>query len=234
MSPSMLDAVRARWRSHDLLLREGEAAGLWDGTQAWPDFAAWCQAHRGRRCRLWLSQALLHELVCDAALPLRDDAAVLAWARPLLQHYHGDAALAWPLAAWQQGRRRGVSVLHGASLDGLRSTAQAAGVQLQAVRPWWSLLLQRAVQGHRTLRGAHAQLLVLEGDRIAALRLERGALAALELRRLDTTAAEMLAPWLGAGAPPTLALGYGSRLGWPGPGRLDAHDGAEWLTGAPA
>jgi len=221
VSLSILD----RWRGHDLLLREG---GLWDGNQAWPDFAAWCSEHRGRRCRLWLSSALLHELVCDRTLPLADDAAALAWARPVLQHYHGDAALAWPLAAWQQGRRRGVSALHGVSLDDVRSAAQRAGVRLQAVMPWWSLLLQQALRRHRALRGPQAQLLVMEGDRIAALGLEQGRLAQLELRRLDTGATDMLAPWCGTSTLPTLLLGRS------GPGPLNAGSGPEWLTGAPA
>ncbi len=225
MSPSMLE----RWRSHDLLLHAG---GLWDGARAWPDFAAWRGAQRGRRCRLWLSSVLLHELVCDPALPLRGDAAALAWARPLLQHYHGEAALAWPLAAWQQGRRRGVSALHGASLDTLRSDAGRAGVRLLAVQPWWALLLQRALRRHRALRGPQAQLLLVEGACLTALGLEHGQLARLEVRRLDIAAADMLAPWAGAAAPPTLALGLGHAAG--APGALDGSAGGAWLAQAPA
>lgn len=220
MSPSMLE----RWRHHGLLLREGS---LWDGTRAWPDFAAWCNAHSGGRCRLWLSSALLHELVCDPGLPLADDAAALAWARPLLQHYHGDAALAWPLAAWQQGRQRGVSALHGASLDTLRSSAQQAGVRLLAVKPWWSLQLQQALRQHRALRGPQARLLIAEDARVAVLGLERGRLTQLELRRLDPQADDKLAPWRAEDTTPTLLLGRN------GPGPLDT-GGSDWLSGAPA
>ncbi|MBC7940296.1 MAG: hypothetical protein H7Z19_11120, partial [Chitinophagaceae bacterium] len=85
MSLSMFEP----WRLHHLLLAE---TGLWDGATLHADFAAWCSARGGQRCTLWLSSACLFELVCEPDLPLADDAAALAWARGVLQHYHGEAA----------------------------------------------------------------------------------------------------------------------------------------------
>ena len=201
MSRSMLD----RWTGRALLLGEG---GVWDGERHWPGFDDWCSAHAGQSCRLWLSSAWLHELVCAEDLPLHDDAAAIEWARGVLLHYHGEAAMGWPLAAWQQGRRRGVSALHGLSLDGLRSTAQASKVKLRAVMPWWSCALRRALHRRSTLRRGPARLLVVEGRRLAVLDLQGGRITQLQLRQLDSAEGLALQPWC-EGEAPTLATGYG-------------------------
>jgi len=147
-------------------------------------------------------------------LPLDDDEAALAWARSLLQHYHGDAAALWPLAAWQTGRRQGVSALHGVSLDGLRSTAAGLGVRLSGVAPWWSCVLRLAGQQHARLRTEAARLLVVEATHVTALGLDGGRLATIELRRLDDATTTALARW-NAAQPErfTFALGYGLRGG---------------------
>jgi hypothetical protein len=240
VSPSMPERGRAflqRWRGRPLLLREQD---LWDGSRAWPGFDSWCAAHAGMACTLWLSTPLLHELVCEPDLPLASDTAALAWAQALLQHYHGDAALAWPLAAWQQGRRRGVSVLHGASLDSLRATAARHQVRLLAARPWWAQVLRLALQRHRALRHQQARLLVLEGTRLAVLELQRGQLAGLSLRRLEAATPQALLQWCAEGAAaqdtPSWAIGYGLQAGpLPGlqvPQALDAvAPPPQWLGG---
>lgn len=228
-----------RWRSTSLLLRR---EGPWDGRQSWSSFEHWCQAHPKRRCTLWLSSHLLHELVCDADLPLRDDHAVLAWAQPQLQHYHGEAAAAWPLAAWQQGRQRGVSVLHGVSLQAVQATAAQHGVRLVAVRPWWSLVLPLALRRHQALRGAQARLLVVEGDGVAALALRRGQVSGLALRRLDAATAPALAEWLAeqpGAVGSAVAIGYGLGAGpvaglQAAEGLAAAAPASRWLNGAPS
>jgi hypothetical protein len=194
-----------RWRGRALLLAE---AGVWDGERHWPGFDAWCAAHAGQACRLWLSSAWLHELVCADDLPLRDDAAALEWARGVLQHYHGDAALAWPLAAWRQGRRRGVTALHGQSLDALRSTASASKVKLRAVMPWWSCVLRRALRVRPSLRRGAARLLVVEGQRLAVMDLKGGSIMQLQVRQLDGALGAALQPWCEEGRS-AMAAGYG-------------------------
>ena len=242
MSPSMPEPHRASaapsaplqaarrlfgpWRCADLLLRSD---GLSDGERHWPGFDAWCQAHALRRCRLWLSSSLLHELVCDADLPLRNDAAALAWAQAQLRHYHGEAAAAWALAAWRHGARRGVSVLQGCALTPLQGHARQHRVRLAAVRPWWSLVLARALRRHAVLRGPQARLLVVEGAGVAMLDLCRGHLGGLQLRRLDEATPRALAEWHAeqeGAVGPVIAVGYGLAPG-PVPGMLvpEALDG---------
>ena len=203
--------------------------GLWDmGTlpAGWPmgapragpappqrfaDFDAWCQAHPGQACTLWLSAWGVHELVVDAALPLAGDSGLLAYARPLLVHYHGQAAAHWSLTTWQAAGRRGVSALHGWPLAGLQASARQAGVHLRWVRPWWCQALVMAVQAAPALvQAAAARLLVVEGRLVSDLTLARGALVGLQQRRLaDNTPAALQA--LAQDGPATVcwALGHG-------------------------
>jgi hypothetical protein len=127
-----------------------------------------------------------------------------------LQHYHGDAAAGWPLAAWQAGRRQGVSALHGVALDSLQSAADRAGVRLLGVAPWWARVLQQAAGHHARLRAGAARLLVVEGAHITALSLDEGRLGAIELRRLEEASTAALARWNGARPDRlTVAVGYG-------------------------
>ncbi len=199
------------------------ASGLWQagGSGAatrWDSFDAWCAAHPGARARLWLSAWWVVDVLVDPALPLHDDAAVLAYVRPLLQHYHGDAAAPWPLAAWQAGAARGVSALHGLPLAELQATAGRHGVQLQAVQPWWARALHLALAREPALqREAAAQLVVVEGRLVTRLDLRRGGLVGLQQRRLPQATPAALQAWL-ADEPVAVqrCLGYG----------LDAQAGA--------
>lgn len=172
------------------------------------DFEAWCQAHPGRGCSLILSAWLLHELLLDAQQPLADDTARLAHARSLLQHYHGDAAAQWPLAAWHAAGRRGVSALHALTLPHLQSIARGSGVALRTVRPWWSLALALAMQQlPRLAHGDAARVLVADGALVTQIDLSRGRLTHLQQRRLpQATLAALPAPAAGLLC---CALGHG-------------------------
>ncbi len=203
--------------------------GLWDmGTlpAGWPmaasrtanppprrfgHFDAWCQAHPGQACTLWLSAWGVHELVVDAALPLSGDSGLLAYARPLLVHYHGEAAAHWSLTTWQAAGRRGVSALHGWPLAGLQASARQAGVHLRWVRPWWCQALLLALRAAPALaQAAAARLLVVEGRLVSELTLARGALAGLQQRRLaDNTPAALQALAQDGPAGVCWALGHG-------------------------
>lgn len=161
-------------------------------------FDAWCQAHPGAACELAVSSWLLHELLLDAALPLADDPARLVYARGLLQHYHGDDAADWPLAAWQVAGRHGVSALHGLRLPALQHSARQAGVVLRAVRPWWSLALALArppvmptAPAAPAAQAALWRLLVVDGSLVTQIDLVHGTLDRLQNRCLS--AAEGLA-----------------------------------------
>ncbi|MDT7838951.1 hypothetical protein [Aquabacterium sp. OR-4] len=204
-------------------MREGAALSLWWGDSGvwqaaepgqavrWDGLEAWCAAHPGARARLWLSAWWVLDMLIDGALPLHDDAAVLAYVRPLLQHYHGDAAAPWPLAAWQAGAARGVSALHGQPLAELQATAARHGVQLQAVQPWWARAMRLALaQEPSLLREPAAQLVMVEGRLVTRLDLRRGSLVGLQQRRLPQATPGALQAWL-ANEPVAVqrCLGYG-------------------------
>jgi hypothetical protein len=180
-------------------------------------FDAWCQAHHGMGCQLVLSGWLLHEVLLDAQLPLADDTARLAYARNLLQHYHGDAAQQWPLAAWQAGGRHGVSALHACTLAALQASARQAGVALRRVRPWWSLALAMAWQLVPALAQAGAaRLLVVDGALVTQVDLERGRVLQLVQRRLADAQPASLRAWHAtlAPVPCSVALGHGLATPW--------------------
>ena len=192
----------------------GVAAGL---PHRHASFDAWCQARPGQGCQLILSAWLLHELLLDAQLPLADDSARLAYARRLLQHYHGEAAAQWPLAAWQAGGRHGVSALHAITLPALQASARQAGVVLRGVRPWWSLALAMAWQRVPALaRAGSGRLLVVDGTLVTQVELAQGRVQQLLQRRLADARPASLLAWHAA-LPPVdcgVALGHGLDAPW--------------------
>ena len=186
--------LRSRTAVHTLLLMSD---GLWDlshdgrqdGRHA--DFGAWCSAHPGQRAELWLGSACLSDLVCDPAAPLQGGARRADWARRVLQHYHGDAALSWPLLPWRHLSALGASALHGVALPMLHEQAQAQGVTLLAVRPLWPVLLDRLLALRPELRRAGtAQAWIVEAGAdqalLACVVLSHGQVRAVERRRLPT------------------------------------------------
>ena len=200
--------------------------GLWDhGPQGLPwrpadaiappqhhaSLAAWAEGRRGQAARLWLSGSCLHELLIDTGLPLADDAALLRYARGVLQHYHGDAAAGWPLAAWQAAGARGVTALHSVALDSLQATLRGAGVALRSVRPAWCQALAVAARRQPALlQGASTRLLVVEGLHFTQLDLAQGRLVGLQHRRLVQASEAALADWVAEHPVPLcLALGHG-------------------------
>lgn len=209
MSPPMRERLLARWRTQPLLLGD---AGAWDGREHHADLAAAFAAHRGRRVLLWLSSAVLVETPCPDGLPLADDAAALEWARGVLQHYHGEAAAGWPLAAWQGARRRGVSAWRAPSLAPVHAAARAAGVHLAGVRPWWPAVLRQALRHDATLARGPARLLMAEGPCLTTLELADGAPDDVQVRRLAGADGAALAAWHATQpARATRAVGYGLR-----------------------
>lgn len=230
---SRLAAPRLLWLGPEGLWDHGSPPRWWQGrpwrraagqsaaAQPHASFDAWCQAHPGQACQLLLSGWLLHELLLDPQLPLADDTARLACGRGLLQHYHGEAALQWPLAAWQAAGRHGISALHAMPLVALQASARQAGVALQAVRPWWSQALAMAWQLVPALaRASSARLLVVDGTLLTQVNLEQGRLQQLQQRRLADARPDSLRSWH-AGQPAvacSLAIGHGLAGAWPGNG----------------
>lgn len=147
----------------------------------------WIARHEGRRVRLLLSGGLQHHLVLrDDALPLHDEAALVAYARHQFVHFHGSAAEHWPLAVWADKRKRGACALHGLDLPALTEQARRRGVRVATVLPWWACALGAATRCDATLAQVErAGLLLVEGHLLTCLSIERGAVVDLELRHMD-------------------------------------------------
>ena len=151
----------------------------------------------------------------ETGLPLADDAALLRYARGVLQHYHGDAAAGWPLAAWQAAGARGVSALHAVALDSLQASLRSAGVALRSLRPaWCQALAVAARQQPALLQGHNTRLLVVEGARLTQLDLAQGRLVGLQHRRLAQASLAALTDWV-ADHPVPLCLAVGHGLAAP-------------------
>lgn len=187
-------APQTLWWGPAGLFHAGTSAGQ---PQPWDALERWCEAHPGTRAGITLSAWWLTDVQVDDSLPVQGDAALLAYARPLLVHYHGDPAASWPLAAWQAGAARGVSALHGLDLAALQATAARHGVQLAGVQPWWARALRHLLPRQPTLaRAPAAQVMLVEGRMLTRLDLARGRLCALQQRRLHAATPAALAAWL--------------------------------------
>ena len=214
---SRLAPAHALWWHPDGLWDHGPQGLPWrpaDATappQSHASLTAWADGRRGQAARLWLSGACLHDLLIDTGLPMTDEAAQLRYARGVLQHYHGDAATAWPLAAWQAAGARGVSALHAVALGSLQADLRNAGVALRSVRPAWCQALAMAARRQPALlQGDSTRLLVVEGERFTQLDLAQGRLVGLQHRRLAHASLAALADWVaGHPAPLCLAVGHG-------------------------
>ncbi|MCV2353695.1 PilN domain-containing protein [Paucibacter sp. B2R-40] len=209
-------------------------------------FADWCRAHPGAAAEITVSAQLLHELVCEAGLPLQDEGALQAYARQLFGHYFGAAAKHWAIASWRvssagEPEQCGASALHGAAGAALQASAQQFDVSLRSVQPAWAPLLRRlAAQQPEWFKAPCAALAWVEGQVLTWLLLEDGRPRVLRQLRLaaptQVALAETLRELCGAGEPAHLAKiwvgGYGldaavplASQAWPGlqvAGRLEA------------
>jgi hypothetical protein len=155
------------------------------GRVALADFEAWCQAHVGRRVRVWLAGELMVPVLAEPGLAFADEAAFEAWARRVLQHYGHEADGA--LATWRSASTAGACLLQGVALDTLRAQAARHGVQLLSVQPWWCTALQ-GLPAH----GEHT-LLVAECRTVTVVSLARGGVTAVQQHWLAHAQAAELA-----------------------------------------
>ncbi|PTT76776.1 hypothetical protein DBR42_26375, partial [Pelomonas sp. HMWF004] len=135
--------------------------------QAWPDFAAWCAAHPGKRVALFVGPQCMHSLRVPDDLPLPDDAALLGYARLQFTHYFGAAAQQWPLAA----AGRVACALSEGQVAALQATALSHRVRLVSLQPSWTLA--PALEGDTA---------VLDGSMLTWLRQSGGLLRELQQR----------------------------------------------------
>jgi hypothetical protein len=185
---------------HSLLLLGTE---LWDAGSArapYPiatqheSFDRWCGSNPGRVCDVWLSSTLVHEMVCDPALPLATDPALVALARSAFTARHGDAALAWALVPWSTQGQQGVSAIHGVDLGRLALVARQHRVRLNALKPRWVRVLALTLDRLPALRAIpQAWVVIVEGPVVNALRLHRGTLSEVRSETLATARPAALA-----------------------------------------
>lgn len=181
----------------------------------------WCAAHHGAQARIRVSGHLLHSIVVDPALRLRDDAAVRAYAMQQFTYYHGTKAQHWPLAVWCSGALAGASAgacaLHSFDLPALQAAAARHGVRLRSIAPAWSAGLTSLAIRRPSFAGLglHALALV-EGTLLTWLVADAGRIVALQQRYLDAPHTDALADLLdrlesegGALAEPPLVVGWG-------------------------
>lgn len=172
------------------------AQGVWalSGTPVLHEsFATWCALHPGQACTLWAGADVLVDLLADNEPALRAPAARTAWARRVLQHYHGDDAQTWPLWPWLLHGAAGTSALRGAALAALRADATAQGVTLRAVLPLWPQLLRGALaevvrpQDHHCCWLVEAPLAApaTATPVLTQVQLQRGRITGLQRRRLQ-------------------------------------------------
>jgi hypothetical protein len=211
-------------------------------------FADWCRAHAGAAAEITVSAQLLHELVCEAGLPLQDEPALQAYARQLFGHYFGAGAKGWPIATWRVAAQDktehcGASALHGVAGQMLQATARQFDVSLRRVQPVWAPLLQRlATQQPDWLSAPTAALAWVEGQAqvLTWVLLQNGLPQSLRQLRLASatqaavaeTLRELCAPGEAAHLAPVVVSGYGldggnllESLAWPGLKVLTRLDG---------
>lgn len=180
--------------------------------------SGWAPAHAGGSVRVVLSGLLTHQLVLsDAALPIEDGEAMMAWARHQFVHYHGAVAERWAISTWLNRTQRGASAAHGIDLDGLVRAAGAAQVRLRAVHPWWAVALQAAtLEAPQLARDPHAELWLVEGGHVTRVVCGGARVQQIEqhwLERPDGAALAALITACAADRP--FVLGYGLHDGDP-------------------
>ncbi|MFY7867599.1 hypothetical protein [Roseateles sp.] len=235
-------SLLARWQGR-LAARLARPQPLFlgpEGVQAYGDkpqaFADWCRSHGGQAADITVSAKLLHELVCEAGLPLGDEAQLQAYARQLFGHYFGAPAKSWPLATWRvaaseaRAEQCGAVALHGAAAASLQELADMHQVHLVRVQPAWAPVLRRLAAEQPEWAGASsAGLAWVEGQVLTWLQLQDGALQSLRQLRLAAptqaalgeTLAELCVGPVATALKSVLVCGYGldagaSALTWPG------------------
>jgi hypothetical protein len=195
--------------AHTLLLSNSVAGAVSPAA-----FEAWCAAHPGSRCRLWVGADLAVSMLAPAGAGLADEAGLAAYAQRVLAHsgFEPPAAVAaWRsgssngLRAWfgrikpstrLTGKRYGVSLLQNLDLAGLRSVAQRHQVQLVGLWPYWVVALAQACRDRAVCNGT-TQVLVVEGRLVTVLGLQQGQLTSLAVRWLPVADAAQLQACLG-------------------------------------
>ena len=150
-------------------------------------FAHWCAAHPGADASLRVSGQLVHTLVVDPLLKLKDVAAIRRYALQQFTHYHGASAEDWPLAVWRDGAGALVCGLHDTDVQAMLAHAEQHGVRVREFMPVWCAGLAIASVSYPDfgLDGRHAMMLA-EGNTATWLVVEDGAVVSVVQRHADS------------------------------------------------
>lgn len=160
---------------------------------AFEHFDAWCRVNPGAQARLFVSGHLLHNLIVDPTLRLRDDEAVRNYARQQFVHYHGAHARQWPLAVWSNAPHGGACAAHAVDLHALRASAATHDVQLQCIAPVWSAgLLSLTRRMPQFARPMPCALALVEGSLVTWMVSNAGTITSMQQRYLDAPRTDML------------------------------------------
>ena len=221
-----LRRARGRLPLHTLYLRP-QGVLAWNTVEVRPtdvratatfdNFDAWCRVNPNSEARLFVSSHLLHSLVADPALRLRDEDAVRNYARQQFVHYHGTHARQWPMAVWSSASYSGACAAHSIDLDALRVTAASHDVHLHSIAPAWSAGLASLTRQVLSLAGPGPSAVALvEGSLVTWLIASAGTITSMQQRYLDAPRAGLLSELLdrlveetGPFAHPATVVGWG-------------------------
>lgn len=186
-------------------------------TAAFDNFDAWCRVNPNSEARLFVSGHLLHSLVADPALRLRDEDAVRNYARQQFVHYHGTHARQWPMAVWSSASYSGACAAHSIDLNALRATAASHDVHLHSIAPAWSAGLASLTRQVPSLAGPGPSAVALvEGSLVTWLTASAGTITSMQQRYLDAPRTGLLTELLdrlveetGPFAHPATVVGWG-------------------------
>jgi hypothetical protein len=152
------------------------------------DVASWLQSQRGQRVEVVLSCRCSKTLLLDNAAQdvAADDAAGIdALARARLLEVWGEEAATWPLRCWGGHRAHGACAWSHPEATSWLQAAQAAGVSICSVLPWWSVVLRRVADVQPGWGcDERSALLVCEGEHVTWLLGAHSELLSLRQRRL--------------------------------------------------
>ena len=186
-------------------------------TAAFDNFDAWCRVNPNSEARLFVSSHLLHSLVADPALRLRDEDAVRNYARQQFVHYHGTHARQWPMAVWSSGSYSGACAAHSIDLDALLATAASHDVHLHSIAPAWSAGLTSLTRQVPSLaRPDPSAVALVEGSLVTWMIASAGTITSMQQRYLDAPRTGLLTELLdrlveetGPFAHPATVVGWG-------------------------
>jgi hypothetical protein len=190
--PTLLGRLRTSWRPSFVFLRPLQGEGAAPGNSAiaphdeallaWRD---WCAAHPGHRCRVGLSNQWLMNGVVPVGQAANAAAAIAEAAKPWGHYFNVDApqlSVHWHARAVRAGDAWLASAIPRQLVADLGAVAQAHGVTMVWVGPWWAHGGQRwfdQVVSQPSHSSANVMLVAQEPQWRVCLSVQQGQLVAV-------------------------------------------------------